>query len=280
MGFAADGGNDTPESVNQALHEAVAKMKWREGEDTYRVIFLVGDAPPHMDYDDDVKYQASCKLAAEAGIYVNTIQCGSISETEPIWREIASKAEGRYFRVEQEGSAILAETPFDEELAELGAKVESTRSYYGTVEMQMSNEARLGRADSIDADASMKAKAQRAFFNSTAAGAKNFYGTQELVQDFADGKVNLDEVEEEELPEAFRGKSKSEIEAELKKTAEEREALQLQIAELAKKRQAYIEEQIKKTAGQGKGSLDYSIFECIQSQGVKAGLKYEGGPAL
>jgi len=280
MTFQANGGDDTPESVNQALHEAVAKMKWRDGDDTYRVIFLVGDAPPHMDYQDDVKYPESCKQAADAGIYVNTIQCGSIAETEPIWKEIAAKAEGRYFRVEQEGSAILTDTPFDDELAELGAKVESTRCYYGAADIVATNESRLERADSIDAGATMKAKAQRALFNNSSAGAKNFYGTQELVNDFSNGDVDLDALKEEQLPEEFRGKSQSEIEAALKEKAEEREALQEKIAELAKKRQAHIEEQLKKTALQGKGSLDFGIFDCIKTQAVKAGLEYKGGPQL
>jgi len=280
MTFDANGGNDTPESVNQALHEAVAKMDWRDSDDTYRVIFLVGDAPPHMDYQDDVKYPESCKRAAEAGIYVNTIQCGTIPETTPIWREIAAKAEGRYFRVEQSGGAILTDTPFDEELAALGAKVEGTRYYYGAADVVSENEARLDRAEGIDSGATMKAKAQRAFFNSTGAGAKNFYGTQELVNDYAKGKVDFDSLNDDQLPEEFRGKSKSEIEVALKEKATEREALQLQIAELAKKRQAHIENQLKKTELKGKGSLDFGIFDCIKTQAVKAGLEYKGGPAL
>ena len=31
-------------------------MSWSEQGQAYRVIFLVGDAPPHMDYQDDVRY--------------------------------------------------------------------------------------------------------------------------------------------------------------------------------------------------------------------------------
>ncbi len=280
MTFDANGGDDTPESVNQALHEAVSKMKWRDTDDTYRVVFLVGDAPPHMDYKDDVKYAESCKRAAEAGIYVNTIQCGAIPETEPIWREIAAKAEGRYFRVEQSGSAILTDTPFDEELAELGAKVEDTRCYYGGAEVLQNNKEREERADSIDALASMKSKAQRALFNSSDAGLKNFVGEQELVNDYANGDVDFDNIEEDQLPKEFQGKSKSEIESVLGEKAAERKELQGRIAELAKKRQAHIEQELMKTALQGKGSLDFGIFDCIKTQAGKAGLKYEGGPAL
>ena len=47
----ADGGYDYPESLNQALHEAVNDMKWRSG--AIRLIFLIADAPPHLDYPQD-----------------------------------------------------------------------------------------------------------------------------------------------------------------------------------------------------------------------------------
>ncbi len=55
MDFQADGGGDTPESVNKALFDAVHGMSWSQGDQAYRVIFLIGDAPPHMDYNE-VRY--------------------------------------------------------------------------------------------------------------------------------------------------------------------------------------------------------------------------------
>lgn len=47
--YRAQGGGDWPESVNEALAVAVNKLAWTEGKDTRRLIFLVGDAPPHME---------------------------------------------------------------------------------------------------------------------------------------------------------------------------------------------------------------------------------------
>ncbi len=44
--FEAGGGGDTPESVNEALDEAISKMKWSDDRSVLKIIFLVGDAPP------------------------------------------------------------------------------------------------------------------------------------------------------------------------------------------------------------------------------------------
>src|SRR5919202_3361408 len=96
MKFVAAGGGDEPESVNQALYDAVHKVKWSKDKKTPRIIFLVGDAPPHMDYPDDVKYPATCKEACEKGIIINTVQCGGDAECARVWKDIAAKSEGSY----------------------------------------------------------------------------------------------------------------------------------------------------------------------------------------
>src|SRR5688572_9417417 len=54
--FSAGGGGDMPESVNEALHEAATKMSWNADRSVLKLIFLVGDAPPHMDYANAPQY--------------------------------------------------------------------------------------------------------------------------------------------------------------------------------------------------------------------------------
>ena len=108
MDFSAAGGGDTPESVNQALYDAVHKMSWSNEQDAYKVIFLVGDAPPHMDYQDDVKYPESIKAAAAKGIMLNTIQCGQDRITLAQWKNRAALSGGAFFNVNQNGSAVVS----------------------------------------------------------------------------------------------------------------------------------------------------------------------------
>jgi len=46
----ASGGGDGPEAVNEALDAGVSEIQWSQSGNTRRLMFLVGDAPPHMDY--------------------------------------------------------------------------------------------------------------------------------------------------------------------------------------------------------------------------------------
>ncbi len=66
MEFQAGGGGDGPESVNKALYDAVHSMSWNDRDQSYRTIFLVGDAPPHMDYNE-VQYPEIVASALEKG---------------------------------------------------------------------------------------------------------------------------------------------------------------------------------------------------------------------
>ena len=104
--FRADGGGDTPESVNEALDEAVNKLSWSADRSVLKIIFLVGDSPPHMDYLNAPKYPDVCQAAVKKDLVINTIQCGNLTETTPIWQEIAKLSEGSYAAIPQSGNMI------------------------------------------------------------------------------------------------------------------------------------------------------------------------------
>jgi len=279
MQFQADGGGDTPESVNQALHEAVTRTAWSKNPSTYRVIFLVGDAPPQMNYADDIKYRQTCILAAEKNIIINAIQCGDLAATTPIWQEIARLAEGRYFNVAQSGSAVLYETPFDRKIAELSQALDNTRIYYGTAEHLDRMAERKARADRIYEAAAPSAVAKRTIFNTQKAGTKNFLGTQELISDLESGAVDLGRIKKDELPASLRKLNPTELKARIARQGRQRRELQSQIEVLAEKRQSYIEAKIKAEKDKGTNSLDARIYACIQAQAGAKGIIYQGGPA-
>lgn len=277
VAFQAQGGGDSPESVNQALNEAVTKFDWSKESSTYRVIFLVGDCPPHMDYPDDVKHPETCKQAAEAGIVINTIQCGADESTTAVWTTIARAAEGKFFQVEQEGNALVAETPYDADLARLSGELDRTCVYYGTQTLRrQQSERKLAALKTAD-DVSAPASAQRAVFNASEAGLKNFVGSQELVADVAAGKVDLAKLKKEELPESLQKLTPGERAAEVKALADQRSLLRQQIDSLAEKRQKHLEQL---AAERGKETLEAIIFQTVREQGKKAGIHYEGGPSF
>ncbi|MDH3900143.1 MAG: VWA domain-containing protein [Gammaproteobacteria bacterium] len=274
MDFQANGGGDGPESVNQALHDAVHKVSWSQDPGTYKVVFLVGDAPPHMDYQDDVKYPVTLSAAKAQGIVVNAIQCGRVGSTTPAWQQIASLGDGHYFQVEQAGSAVAIATPFDEKIATLSAKLDDTRLYYGTVEEKEKQQRKVKAADKLHAASSVESRARRAAFNASKSGAANFLGEGELVDAVTSGRVDLSSIDTDKLPEPMQAMAPEEQEAIISETAERRNELKRQISELTGERSAYLDRKVDETGG-ARDSLDDKIYRAVREQAGKLGLTYE-----
>ncbi len=272
MAFQADGGNDAPESVNQALHEAVHNIGWSTDKSVCRIIYLVGDAPPHMDYDDDVPYRSTCLLAAEKGILINTIQCGSMAETTPVWSEIADNGKGVYAAIEQQGGAITPETPFDAKLAELSQRLDATRIYYGDSSAREKQGVQWRNQARIYEDASVRSLAQRAVFNCTSSGLCNFAGHQELVTDVLGGKTLLKDLDVSELPEELHGKTPDELEALILSKDAERRSLQKEVLDIGEQRGKWLVEELKRE-GKEPPELDRIIFDSIRTQLAPFGIK-------
>lgn len=278
MDFQANGGGDSPESVNQALYDAVHKISWSQDKDTYQVVFLVGDAPAHMDYQDDVKYPTTLKLARQRGIFVNAIQCGQDSLTTPIWQQVAQIGGGDYFQVDQAGSAVAVSTPFDRELAEVSRKIEETVIHFGSKEEKARHRSKLAAIDKLRAGASEESLARRAEFNASKSGKANFLGDKELVTDVMEGRVDLSTIKKESLPESMQTMSLPEQESFVAEQAAKRKKLDTQLRELSEKRQTYLKQKAKEAGGY-KDSLDEKIYGAVRAQAADKGFSYESDSA-
>jgi len=275
MKFEAGGGGDGPESVNQALAEAVAAQPWAEDANALRIIYLVGDAPPHMDYEQDTRYAETCSTAASKGIIINTIQCGTWVETTPIWQEIARLAEGQYFAIQQDGGVTVVATPFDEELASLGANLAATACGWGDESAQSRAMMKADAAMEIAAGAPVAAQAARASYFSTATGKSSALGEQELVDDVRSGRVKLEEIEKEQLPEQFRGLTLAQQQAKIDEIAAEREKIHRRITELSQLREEYLKAELAKLGAEAKDGFDAKVTDCLREQAERKGIRYE-----
>ncbi len=275
MDFSAGGGGDTPESVNQALHEAVTKMSWSQSSGAYKVIFVVGDAPAQMNYRNDVKYPQSIKMAKQKGILVNTIQCGQDVNTLSQWKQMASLSEGKFFNVAQNGSAVVMKTPFDEQLANLSKDLDSTRLYYGAPEVREQKRKKIEATDKMHREASVESRARRATFNGSASGEVNAVGENDLVEDITSGRADLATIGVQALPEPMQAMSPKEQQKLLVETKQKRAVLKSNISKLAKKRDDYIKKEMKKKGG-AKGSLDDQLVGALRMQAKEKGIDYDG----
>jgi len=87
--LSAGGGGDYKESLNEGLYNAVQGVTWNT-QDAVRLVFLVADAPAHLDYSDDYKYTDEMVKAAEKGVKIYPVSASGLDSTgEYIFRQLA-----------------------------------------------------------------------------------------------------------------------------------------------------------------------------------------------
>jgi Mg-chelatase subunit ChlD len=271
MQLSADGGGDTPEDVNAGLRAALDEMPWSSGPGVLKLIFLVGDAPPHMNYPMATRWPELVTKAVGSNIYVNAVQCGQDADTTRVWKEIAHAAEGRYALIPQDGGVEVAiVTPFDADLAGLARELDRTYLDYGSAASRVERKAARAGAGSYAAKGPASTAADRAAFKASA-GAR---ASDDLVA-LADTEGGVDRalarVKPDELPDELRGKAADEQRVMVAKAMGSRAQLTVAIADLEKKRTAYLAS--KKGPGGG-DAFDAEVIEMVKTQGAKAGLTY------
>lgn len=278
MSYEAAGGGDERENVRRALSEGVKEAGWsRAAPRLAQVIFLVGDAPPHDDYANETDTVVTARLAVEQGKVVNTIQCGSSSETKLVWQSIAQHGQGQYFAIPQDGGVQTIATPYDEKLSQLAAKLGSTFIAFGGGAGAAGDSYRAGLDDqakktesTFAASAPVAAQAERSL--NKAVNAQAYIG--DLLQSIENGSVKLEEVKDEDLPANLRQLTPAQRKTEIDKRLAERREIRSQIMELSKQRTDFISaEQKKRKDGAKANGFDLAVSSALKEQLAKKGIK-------
>jgi hypothetical protein len=270
LSLKAQGGGDWPESVNEALYVAVTKLSWSHGRKTTRIMFLVGDAPPHMDYPQDMKYPEVMRLARAKGIIVNAVQAGAARDTERVWRTIAQMGDGEYIPIPQDGGQVVViETPYDHEIIELQGRINHTVIPYGPRQQRD----RVKERSELNRQAPAPAASDMAgYMAKQRAGQANvdaITGGGDLLADTKAGRKKLSTVTEEELPDNMRRMSPAERQTYVDQQSAQRSALNGRMDDLVKKRDAYVAEQRKKVPARSGDSFDRAVEKTLRAQIAK-----------
>jgi len=259
----ASGGGDFPEDVNEGVRVALRETGWSSRKDALKMVFVVGDAPPHDDYDPQLTSSVLAAEAKERGVILHTVQCGSNPETARTFAALSNAAEGTYMAIAAHGGMSVVATPFDDELAALSRSLADLALDYGGAESK-----RKGRK---------KKQRRKEMPSSAAADVASFGGKvgrmyrEDLVTALKDGSVNLDMIEEEELPSALQGKSTVAKRSILKANKAERARISEEINKLSTKRDSFLEGEAAEVPAD---SFDEKVLDSVRDHARKIGVSY------
>ena len=229
-------------------------------------MFLVGDAPPHMDYAQDVKYPEVLRMARERGIVVNAVQAGGARDTERVWREIAQMGHGRYIPIPQDGGhLVVIETPYDGEIIELQNDINGTVIPYGPRRQRSDVEQKTRQVAAAPAPVATEMAGYMSRNAARTAG-EVITGAGDLVADVKAGRQKLDALRGEDLPDSLRGMNAAERQSFIDKQEAKRKALNERMAALVKQRDSYVLDSAKKAPTRTADSFDRAVEDTLRAQ--------------
>lgn len=90
----ASGGGDMPEDVNEGVRTAVEDLAW-SSTSVAKLMFVIGDAPPHLDYQDSTAYSTTTKNASHRGIVIHTVAASGMDDLgQSVFRQMAQYTGG------------------------------------------------------------------------------------------------------------------------------------------------------------------------------------------
>lgn len=257
--------NGGSEYCGAVIRDASMNLKWDENNQSMKLIYIAGNEP----FDQGkISYKEVIPTAKRKNIYTNTIFCGSRDEgIQTFWQNGASLGDGKYFNIDSDQKVIYIETPYDVRISECNTKLNDTYIYYGSHGSEFKNKQMLQ-----DKNAEVQS-VSNAVERTVAKSKKNAYKNDhwDLV-DRAEKDVNfMSGVKAEELPAELKGKSKEEIKKAVAEKSAEREKIQKEIEVLSKKRQDFMDAEMKKQGNSEADDLGKAIERSVLELAKKNG---------
>jgi len=254
--------NGGSEYCGAVIKDATQKLTWNDGKKSMKLIYISGNEPFNQ---GNMHYKEAISEALKKGIYINTIFCGNHQEgIQSFWKDGADVGQGKYFNIDSNAKVIYIATPYDDQITKCNTRLNTTYIGYGSkgVEKKRSQEAEDANAQSISG---------ANFAERSVSKSKEVYKNEswDLVDKAKKDAKVLEEIKKEELPKELQGKTKDELKTFVAEKAKEREAIQKEMADLAKKRQKYIDDEAAKTKSQDDlgNAISVSIVSLAKTKG-------------
>lgn len=253
--------NGGEEYCGAVIKDATDQLKWGEGESDMKLIYIAGNE----EFDQGgTHFEEAISSARRKDIYINTIFCGNPEEgIRTFWKNGATAGLGNYFTIDQNEAIVYVATPYDDKISRCNERLNGTYIGYGAQGYTKKN-------NQLRQDAHANAVSYSVSTDRAISKSKPVYNntTWDLVDKVKEDKNALKNMQKSELPAELQSKSEKEVEAYVAKKTKEREQIQREIGQLAKQRQAYIDQQAKKRGQKDLGdAITSSILKLARKKG-------------
>ncbi|MGB6041818.1 MAG: VWA domain-containing protein [Pirellulales bacterium] len=257
------------EYCGQVIDAATRHLQWSDNPRDLKCIFIAGNEPFTQ---GPVDFREACRNAIAKDIAVNTIHCGTSSEgVNGQWETGAQLADGSFMNIDHNQQIATIPAPHDKDLARLNGELNKTYIAYGSSQARREAKDRQVAQDDNATGANPSAAAERSSFKSKAQYSNTGW---DIVDGCREGKIKLEDLTEDQLPEEMKKMTVDERKAYVAKKQEERKKIQEQMSKLSDERDKFLAAERKKLAAEQGDTLDEAIIDAARHQAARKEYKF------
>ncbi|MFG0262841.1 MAG: VWA domain-containing protein [Novipirellula sp. JB048] len=261
--------NGGDEYCGAVIKEAIKRLDWSNEPNAYKAIFIAGNEPFTQ---GSVDYRKACKQAIGAGVVVNTIHCGDYQQgIDGKWKAGAELAEGEYLNIDQDEKVVHIKCPQDKFIIKHNQELNQTYLWYGSKDRRIRYAENQAVQDS-------NARGLGGLSSRAATKSSSVYRNvgRDLVDTYEEDKQAISRIKPDELPEELQGLTPDERLKRIEAMSQRRAEIKTELAALSKARQAYLDAQRAKLAGESDAvTLGDAISSAVQQQLKASGFQFE-----
>ncbi len=232
--------NGGEEYCGAVIQDATKKLNWGKDNNNMKLIYICGNEAFNQ---GKISYKEAIANAKKNNIYINTIFCGDQKEgINTFWKNGADTGNGKFFNIDSDKIIQYVETPYDDKITKCNERINTTYINYGA-------QGRMKKENQKTQDDNAMKVSKANMTERSVSKSKGVYKNEswDLVDKMKKDKNAVENAKKEDLPAEYQNKTSAELVKIVEEKTVERENIQREISELAKKRQEFIDIEAKKT---------------------------------
>lgn len=264
--------NGGDEYCGQVIFSSLNELQWDASPASYKVIFIAGNE----DFlQGNLHYTKACTEAKNKGVIVNTIYCGDkMQGIREHWNLAGECGNGSFTNINQNAKEPEIPTPYDSIIYALNDKLNGTYIAYGYG--AAGKKAKQEQMDVANASMSKEAGLKRIKSKSNSSVYNNAQWDLVDAKD-KNGDGVFDKIDKKELPDSLKNKTTEELKKIVEVKSKERSAVNTEIINLNKQRDAYIAVEKAKNASNknNAATLETEVEKIIKEQAKRYKMKID-----
>ncbi len=260
--------NGGEEYCGTVINTSLNELAWSASKEDLQMIYIAGNEGFNQ---GSLDYSKACNWAKNKNVTVNTIFCGDRNEgIRTLWKHGADLTGGHFAVINSDAKSVHYDSPYDDQISNLNASLNKTYVPYNSVgvlkkEKQLKEDENAKLLSSANASKRYLSKGSKVYKNSS----------WDLVDYSRRKDFDVNKLDKKHLPDSLQKLSEVELTQKITDLSNRRTAIKKEMADLSKKRDAFVAQEKLKALKTDSAQLEDVIIKGLKEPANKKSITFQ-----